>query len=69
MNNQTYNPSIKFLLARILTISDVGIYLEYLRKIEMILYNANINVAEELSVILPHRHEGFSSSSFINFRY
>ncbi len=54
MNNQTYNPSIKFLLARILTIADVGIYLEYLRKIEMILYNANINVAEELSVILPH---------------
>ena len=54
MNKDMYNPSIKLLLARILTIADVGIYLEYLRKIEMILYNANINVAEELSVILPH---------------
>lgn len=42
------------MLARILTITDVGIYLDYFRKIEMILYNANINVAEELSLILPH---------------
>lgn len=54
MNNQQYNQSINVILASILTIEDLRIHLDYIRQIEMMLFNAHINLQEQLAVILPH---------------
>lgn len=54
MNIEQYNPDIKLLLSGILTIEDVRRYSEYLRQIEMHLYNANIDLTAQIGMILPH---------------
>lgn len=54
MNNNEYNPSINSILVGILTVEDLRIHLEYIRQIEMILFNVQINIKEQMGVILPH---------------
>lgn len=54
MHNNINNPSIKLLLNGILTIQDVRTYLEYVRQIEQLLYNVNIDFVQEVSNMLPH---------------
>lgn len=54
MNNEKYNPSINVILAGVLTVEDVRIHLEYIRQIEMILYNVHLNIQDQMATILPH---------------
>jgi len=54
MNNQQYNPSIKLLLSKMLTVADLRTQLNYIRDIEMNLFNVHIDLKEQLIQILPY---------------